>query len=83
MAEYVKLYSKKKIQRKTSKGKMCIRQKSAGKYVEVSKSPFPLDSHRKCLILVDQTETTCMKCYLPGKLTWNPGVLLGAGHTWA
>lgn len=45
---------------------MCIRQKSAGKYVEVSKSPFP-DS-QKVLILVDQTETTCMKCYLPGKL---------------
>lgn len=49
MAEYVKLYSKKKIQRKTSKGKMCIRQKSAGKYVEVSKSPFPLDSTQKVL----------------------------------
>ena len=35
--------------------------KSAGKYVEISKSPFPLGSHRKCLIL---PETRCDNAYV-------------------
>lgn len=76
-------YIVKKNKKKNQQREKVHQTKSAGKYVEISKSPFPLGSHRKCLILVDQTETTCMKCCLPGKLAWNPGVLLGARHTWA